>query len=348
MNMKASQNKLKKGNKNMKLKKTGKGKQNIIMNDHPTIMAPKLDKLSAVINLKDKKLNGMAFYSMINMIKDDSYCATKVTQNGKYQLAAKLYYPGKDGLIYQNGPCLFMQMTNPNLEKLQVRIEYNPSHITQAAENYLDVTFMELFGVEFYEFLYHARFTRVDICMDIISSSLEDYLFKAKWKQASQAIYGANGKLQTVCLGKSGNSQIAIYDKAAQVFGDDATNGIIRVEARCKIKCNILELANLENPFRNFDIYSLACKNPPLGKAHWLAFQDSCRARGIRNAIKKQPVQNRAALKKALASNSVEWWPAALEEWDYLWMNALEDAGLTAIPKHAPALTITNAVGLAA
>src|SRR5690606_19790135 len=138
-------------------------------------------------------------------------------------------------------PFVFLQITSPKASKRQVRFEYNPSVMTEEGEEYLEVQFTELFGMEFYQFLFHARFTRVDWCRNIMFRGIDDYLLNGKWKKVSLCHFGANGKLQTITLGKAGNNQIIAYDKAAQLHGDTATHGTIRIEARCRVNLSIHE-----------------------------------------------------------------------------------------------------------
>lgn len=316
--------------------------------DNPVVTAPLIDKLSAVVDLKDVALCSLAFSSVIDWLNYHEIGMVKVPAAGKYQLAVKIHFPTEDGLIQNSGPFLLLQITNPKVSKRQVRLEYNPAHMTEIAEDYLNVQFTELFGVEFYQLLYHARFTRVDVCRNIMDRSLGDYLIKAKWKKVSQCFFGADGSLQTINLGGSGNNQVVAYDKAAQLHGPAATHSTIRVEARCRINLTIHGLAAFKNPLMHVDLYSMACKCPPFGVAHWRAFQDACRLRGISNAIKNQPAECRAKLKKVLSTLPVTWWSIADEDWDFLWTAALEDAGLTQIPDWAPPLVMNYQAGQAA
>jgi hypothetical protein len=136
-----------------------------------------------------------------------------------------------------------------------------------------------------------------------------------------------------------------VYNKATQLHGKEAEHNTIRVEARVRIRCKAMGLATMADPFRNSQLFSLHCHQPPYGTAHWRAFVDSCRLRGIRNAILMQPADYRAKLAKYVSEKPVSWWKMGQEDWEHQRINALEDAGLTQIPDHAPPLTMQNAVG---
>lgn len=312
----------------------------IMSEDDPLITAPMIDKLSAVADLSNDGLNNIAYEVLIDWIEDHEEGIFKVPTNGKYQLGVKMHFPDKDDLIHYGGPFLHLQLTHPKSSKQQIRVEYNPAHLTSEAEDWLELRFNQLLDMGFYQFLYHCRFTRVDWCRNIMFRDIEDYLINGKWKKVSQCFFSPEGKLQTVTLGKSGNNQITAYDKAAQKHGSAATHSTIRVEARCRINMTAAELAAMKNPFKNAVLYHVGCKNPPFGQGHWRAFQDSCRLRGIRNAVKIQPVKDRAKIKKALSSQPVAWWDIADEDWGWLQDEAFENAGLTNIPTWAPPLLL--------
>lgn len=254
--------------------------------DNPMITSPQVDKLSGVVDLKEVQYCGLVFSGIIDFLNDHEQGIVKTPVAGKYQLAVKIQFPDKDGLFHGGCPFLLLQVTNPKLSKRQVRFEYNPSDLTEHAEERLEDVFGVLFGMGFYEFLRHARFTKVDIFQNIIGRDIEDYLFQAKWAKVSHPFFGADGKLETITFSKSGNNQITVYDKAREMHGLGVDHSTIRVEARCRINLTIDGLAVLKNPLQKLRIVSVECKNPPFGKAHWQAFQDSCRMRGITNALK--------------------------------------------------------------
>ena len=326
---------------NLTKKKTNKKP----MSDNPMITAPHIDKLSCVVDLVDPGLCGLAFGTMLDWVKAQSIEVVKVAVTGKYQLAVLLRYPQvQDQLIHGNSSHILLQITNPKVSKRQLRIEYNPANITEAAEDYLNVMFLELVGMGFYDLLGHARYTRVDVAREILLRSLEDYLFSCSYFKYSQCHFGKDGKLGTVTFGKGGN-QINIYDKAKQLYGLAADHSIIRIEARCRINLTLAQLAHFENPLDRVKIHSLLCKQPPFGTGFWRAFQDSCRLRGVNNAVKIQPKENQIKLKKVLSFLPVAWWRIEEADWKLRWEEAFEDAGLSQVSANPPPLVLAHLAG---
>jgi len=314
--------------------------------DNPIITAPAIDKLSAVADLPDDPLCGVTYSVILDWIKNHEVGIAKGGSTSRYALGVKIHYPTKKGdPVHLKCPMILVQITHPNCSKKQVRVEYNPAHMTEYGETYLDAMFTSMFGMEFYQFLFHCRFTRVDFCRNIVNRALEDYFIKSKWSKISQCVFNSEGKLETIYLGKCGGANIKAYDKTKQMHGQSSPHGTIRIEASCPINLSINELAKFPNPFERVVVYSTTCSNPPLGEAHWRAFQDSCHLRGISNAIKRQPVKHRSTLKKAIFSQPVSWWNITPDDWDWLLIDALDNAGLLNIPNSAPPLTFKQAFG---
>lgn len=336
-------NNLRKNNEMNKVKKNNK--VTVPNADTPVISLPVIDKISGVVDLTDVALCGLAYSGIINWLNNHELGVTKAS-GGRYGIGVCIHLPDADGVIHNSTPSVLVQVTHPKVTKRQARFEYNPSNMTEAGLEYLNAMFTELFGMGFYDVLHHARFTGIHVCRDILDQDISDYLYLAKWKQVSQCFFGKNDKLQTVNLGKKGANQITVYDKAAQLFGDNTDERIIRIEAKCKVKLTPKTLGDLPNPFRNVQVCSVMTKAPPFGLAHWRAFQDSCRLRGIAGAIKHQPADHRSKLKKAL--QPVSWWNIDDDQWPLLMQAAIKAAGLDMIPEYAPPLTMAQGIGKAA
>jgi hypothetical protein len=329
-------------------KMTKKKVSNKVGADNPVVTSPHLDKLSAVVD-QESALCGLAYNTALEWLETGECGFVKASGTKIYPLALKVHYPvTKDMLVHQKCPHLLLQLTSKKASKPQARLEWNPYYITADSEVYLDSVFTMLFGMGFYEFLFHARFTRADFCRNILLRDLEDYLIGVKWAKHSQCFFGADGKLQSITFAKSGNNQIIVYNKAKQLYGDAAAHGIIRIEARLRLNHTIGQLVAIPNPFDRVKLYSVPCKNLPYGVAHGRAFQDACRLRGIKNAIKQQPLSHRAKLKTAISKQPVTWWDIQPDDWDWLLTDALDNAGLLAIPNSAPPLKLNYLTGCAA
>ena len=306
--------------------------------DMPDVSAPLIDKLSGVVDVKDAGLHGLAYSTALGWIEAHEVGIEKASGSFKYPLAIRIYYAPDGGIVHKNCPFILLQFTSKKASYRQMRLEWNPAHMTAAAMPDIDARCMMLVGMTFYELLGHARFTRVDFCRNIADRDIEDYLIRSKWSKVSQCFFNNDGKLETINLGKSGNNQIIAYDKTKEQHGKAADHKMIRIEARCRINLTLHGLMKF--------------KNPPFGDAHWLAFQDSCRLRGVGNAIKKQPVKCQTALKKVLSTLPVTWWAIedgdSVNAWNWYLMMALKAAGLLNIPDAPPPLTLANGMGEAA
>ncbi len=314
----------------------------------PIISALQIDKLSPIIDMPDDKLCNVTYSSIISWLETNEPNVVKVKPNGKYHLAVKIHYPDEDGVIHQKSHSIRLEINHSKAAKRQIRLEYNPRDMNKAGEEYLDMMFQGIIGLTFYELLFHARFTRVDFCRDIMNSDIEDYLFQSKHSKYSQCFFGGDGKLQALNFGKSENNQILVYDKAKELYGSKTELKQIRIEARCRINLTIAGLKSFKNPLRNVQIYSVACKEYPFGFAHWVAFQDSCRVRGVGNAIKKQPPEHRYKLKQVLSTKPVTWWKIENKDWEFYLLSALKNARLDNIPSSAPPLSYSFHIGQAA
>ena len=217
------------------------------INKNLVLTLPAIDKLSGVVDIKDKKLCSAIFSNMLDIVNSGDGLAIKVPYKGKYQLAIKTFYPAAGNLIHLKSPSMLLQITHPNCSKYQMRFEYNPHYISEDGEFHLDLIFTELTGLDFYSFLYHATFTRVDFCFNILKSSLNDFFVRSKWSKNAQSFFDKDGNLESLYLGKSGNNQVTVYNKSKQLNGSVGESDTIRVESRRKIKMNISELAKIED-----------------------------------------------------------------------------------------------------
>ena len=73
-------------------------------------------------------------------------------------------------------------------------------------------------------------------------------------------------------------------------------------------------------------MFDLLCANPPLASHHWLWFCDSCRQRGVKNALASVPLSLRPEVKAALSTTEAPWWDV-----DAIWVkwpSVIDDLGL--------------------
>ena len=307
---------------------------------------PIIDKLSCVIDIDDKKLVSQCIHEIINYFEENSPDVIKTKVKGNYGISARIPYPDDDGVIDPAGKHVLFQVKNPKTAaKSQIRIEYNPFYISDIAEAHLDVIILGLIGVTFYELIGYSKVTRVDVYKTIMGHSPMDFLFHGKWKKNAQAHWSCKNGLETLYLGNSTGNQFVIYNKSIQDGSQEAIGDTIRIECRIKVNLPIKQLASMPCPFDRLSIVSMACKKPPLGTAHWRAFQDSCRMRGIPLAVKHQPADVRSKINAALKSNKVAWWPGKDCGWAKDWQLSLAKAGLNKIPAYLPKLICSELIG---
>lgn len=351
-----------------KAKKNNKMKNNKMNNSHietdlPFLSPPRLDGIRFTVPVNDPQLLGIFTSEIIDGIESGELFKIK-THPKTYAVAANIPCPDAYGELSSKNPCVCIMATPKNAEHRHVLVKFNPEKllmpqpdgtdprkvaVNETIFDHLDGVFTNLFSVGFFEFIAQGRVTGVDIHRQIAQRNPDDYMFNVKYSRSCQSIFGSDGKLGTMYFGKRASNQVVIYDKAREMHGKDAMNEITRVEYRLKPKkISANGLWSLENPFKKIIIHSLKCDNPPFGEAHLLAFQDSCRMRGVAKAIAYQPKPYRHALKKALSEQPVSWWQMSDADWFKYWHDALEDCGLNRIPDHAPPLTMVAAVGMAA
>jgi len=280
-------------------------------------------------------------WSLIEQKEPDFFMGAK---SPYYSSAFNIRCPNADGVFEKGCPMVLLQFTKKDIPKPQVRLEFNPLKIfgssnnlppamnCEPAKEHLDFMFTGLCGMEFFQFLSHARVTRLDICRHILFRSPEDYLFGVKYAKSVQSVFGGNGKLETLYFGKGTGNQTIVYNKSKHLHGDAAAWDTVRIEARLKMKkTKISDLWGIPNPLNKVRPHSLKHHKPPCGPAHWIAFQDACRYRGISNAIKCQPSKCHYRLKKALSEQPVTWWEMDDYSWTRMWHEALEDSWLNRI-----------------
>lgn len=337
------------------MKKIESNKTKYKINDYPVIRPMLIDKLAGVIDLDDQQLCKHAFGSMITALNHEP-CVEVTKTTRKYAKAILIHYPDPllGGLVHKYGPTLHLQLTHWKNMKRQLRFEYNPTYMTEAAEDYLDGLIQEMFGVPFYHLLHHARFTRIHLCRDIEDRHIEDLLIGAKWSKHSlsyvgvQNSYSGNGRLESITFGKGTGNQTIAYDKSLELSGSADGQPLTRIEIHHKCNYTYAELKKLPNLFERVQIYSLDCKDVPFGKGGHKNFQDACRLRGVNNAIRNQPVVLRSPLKKALSKKAVPWWAISESAWPKMMNAAIEGARLNNIPDHAEPLSYKFHIGQAA
>lgn len=334
-----------------------------IETDRPFLSPPRIDGIRIVIDVPDPEFHGLIASEILNNLKTGEFSKVK-TLIKSYPIAANIPCPDAYGELSPKNPCICIMATPKDAEHRHILLMFNPEKLLMRDANgkdarkaaadetlieHLDQTFVFLCGMGFFDFIAHGRVTRLDVFRQIAPRNPDDYMFKVKYARSSQSVFGSDGKLETLYFGKRASNQVAIYDKAREMHGKSTANEITRIEYRLKPdNTRVQDLWQVGNPFKKITVHSLKCDNPPFGTAHWTAFQDACRFRGVAKAIAQQPKTHRHKLKQAVSTLPVSWWDMSDEDWFKYWHGALEDCRLNLIPDYAPPLTMADTVGMAA
>ena len=312
----------------------------------PYVSAPVVDKLAGTVKLQDQKYCSSVYSRFIDESQDvDNPNVVRTKTGALGGIAIKVFFPAP-GIVTTGKPFVLLELTHHSKPERRLRFDYNPGHLTEESLVVLDHEFNGLFGVTFYELLWHAKFTKIDWHRNVMGIDLDDYLFQVMWSKKSSCTWTPpNGKPETLTFGESSGNQLQIYNKAKHLHGEAVTHHVTRIEAKQRIYYGIGSLLLMANPFANTTIISLACENPPISAGYLLALQDACRLRGITNALKQQPADVRQKMKKYFKEKEVGWWQMTKEEWSIACLEGLIKAGLNNIPEYAPPLSYSHLLG---
>ncbi|GEM_PF-4656169 len=316
-----------------------------IKSNEIVMTVPRIDKIAIVIDIPNLEFATAISQNVWDELKATDSGWVQPYSYGAYSTAAKIFCPDENGEINMQEPHMLLQIRTKSKFKPHLRIEYNPSKISEKLLEHLEWSFLGITGQSFFETLSHGRVTRHDVCTDIPYLNPEDFMIKAKYARHSQNVFGQDGTLETIYFGKQKGTQYTVYKKSQQEFGDDAEMDILRVECRVRKTIPIQNLPLLDNPFKKLEFFNLKpLKHPNVHPGHWKAFTDSVRFRGSPNtALKLQPKDIRSKLKYCLSQNKFEGWkPDNL--WGVHWLNALEGYHLLKLPNAMP-FTLQTAVG---
>ena len=174
------------------------------------------------------------------------------------------------------------------------------------------------------EFL-SARITRIDLATDIRQLPIEQIAVARQDNTVSSAIYyGRDGRPQTIYLGaKDSDVRFAIYDKRAQSRGRVRSLAFARtrIEARIKERLDFPALLRHQNPFSQLlirEYVAMVIGDRQNADYHWEWFLDSCKTRGLENALSLAPGRSRYNWSQRVASREPPTWWNPNEIWEGL------------------------------
>lgn len=309
----------------------------------PLLTAPCIDKLSIIVpNITDEQYIKGVEQNLWNAVKFPELGLANAKKALGYKTCMTINHVPNTKTLVTSSP-LLLQLDHYNKSRPQIRMEWNPAKMTYEFSNQVDDIFQVNFGFGFYEILGKSKITRIDLAVDIFNMDLESLLVKVKNKRIARTFFNQDGEIATMTFGGSKGNQYVLYSKSEQM-GVANFGSTVRIEARMRPKGLWMKnIADMANPLSAVQIFNLDCIDNAIDNGFWNAFRDSCRYRGVNNALKLQSGKIKAKLKKAVNENSADWWNPELF-WGEHWINILDDCEFLDLPA-CPDLTYANAAG---
>ena len=290
------------------------------------ISSPSIDKFTFLPLLEDETAFDRAKHALTTQAFEGVLKDTDTTKRDLIVL--------KMNLQLNERKTTYLQIDISSLYR-RIRLEHSPSKIDSSARACLDDIARKAFDLRTFEhLLIGAKVTRVDICRDIHGMHIEDFFFKAKQMRVCNNFKTDHtGVLETINFGTRGSNQFCIYNKAMERGLNPFTSPAwTRIEYR-RIPQNFFmsDLLDLKNPFPQLEIYGL-----DLGVLNFIPqeylvwFMDSCRFRGVSDALKAGHLQGKVKDKtlRQMKERLLPCWIAAQRNWDSEWIEALKIAHL--------------------
>ncbi|TXN72839.1 hypothetical protein [Methylobacterium sp. WL6] len=201
----------------------------------------------------------------------------------------------------------------------RIRLEFNPRKLGGEGLTEL-AAWMDSILPDGWEYVVtNGHVTRIDIAVDVVGVRVENFLCLPK-QGITSTVWGVNGQVQTITLGKKGD-QTSIYNvKAKRLNKKQGWSGKtkIRVERRLKNPTfyGFSKLSELANPFSGL-VMTFALPPPAADMKfwEWRIFGDSVQVRGLAAALALLPKERRAKYRAHLKLYAQSWWnPEALWE----------------------------------
>ena len=297
------------------------------------VLRPKIDKLTLVFDV-DQELRE----ALVQFISQ----APKLDEEGQVSYASAAQLPGaryKWNVEFKSktlGEKVLVQAV-PKVKnaKHTFRIEMNPAKLGRNG--------LKIFREQFHEFMFTAisfpqvievaKVTRLDLAVDVIGVQIGELLLELRKPGKWHAYHAEDGLMETIYLGikSKSNSTRWAYDKLKQLEETGATplHGTAdhtRIEARCKTMRTVMELQKLNNPLSKLRVLFPSVGKPPEEPHHWRLFVDSCRHRGIANALALIPKPVREAYAVTLEGTMKHIWRSD-KLWE-TWPDVIASSGL--------------------
>lgn len=288
---------------------------------------PKIDKLTVVYYLS----NAEGVVKFLHHVSEHRPNHVKISRKQRGRTTTALMLSLTDTSKRDN----FMEVQGTP-EDCRLRFEFNPSNMVDRHWTVMDGLIYTGLGFDdFSDFLAVTGATRFDVCRDIQGLEIENAFFKAKGMRARDNFKRDHtGVLQTIDFGVPSGNQFTIYNKTEERGLSSASHGACtRVEYKHRISpaVPLSYLLGFENPFPKVEIYGLDMPIlTMIPEQYFVWFMDSCRFRGVNNALKAAGFDSdaRAYAGDKLKERVLPLWVAAQNGWNEAWVQALKEARL--------------------
>lgn len=261
-----------------------------------------IDKISIVLEVNDKHHHAIK-ERLEEMLPEHGY---KITRP-RYKFSAKIYLEYPD--IYAEVSICPKHPSYPFF-----RVEFNPA---AGYVNDFKVIVKQILPGGYEQLVEGGKCTRIDAAVDVHGIDINDLIVLYPKMRKTKGFYN-NGKLETYTLGiKYGETEICVYDKAAQIKMLNEKNEIklpipkqpvTRIEVRKKKGYPFKEIASVPNFFEGIQISSYFSFAPVKDKERFNLFLEVCRSRGAVDALKMLSEASRVLYRKMIQSCKLVWW----------------------------------------
>ena len=273
------------------------------------IYPPAIDKLSICLAIDDNQDKEDIEKNLWMILKSPGEGFFGAKKTGGYQINLRMHLPSTNASFTKH--FILIQARPYNIHAPFMRFEWNPWKIGVEGLGYFKAMLETMIPYGYLQLRSDGKVTRLDIAVDILGTPIDELIIRAKRSRAYSLYMGADGHIETVYLGKPKSAQTVAYDrvKKLQKEGQKAPAfPITRIECRLKPNIPLHQIAALKNPLRRVVVIDLSKADLPACAAHLVWFRDSCRTRGIKNALRVLPTKERKTYEKAINAATVHWW----------------------------------------
>ncbi len=293
------------------------------------VLYPIIDKISLTIPVLSIDDQAMYRAQIMDLSKDED-----ISHFESVSLPGSKYKYGMNWK-YQNESILIQADPHSPTVKNFLRLEFNPSKLGEAGMAALkDMIFIEfsMNSLPYQSIVDTASCTRLDIACDLINAPTSEIIAQGTGAGKKHTYHDTEGNLETAYLDLSnfGQSKKMMYNKLQQQIDTAEEPSFAGVNhTRVEVihgSTMLFKLPNIQNPLTKVRVIHPLVKPPKTNDLIWNLFLDSCRYRGVNQAIRRLPQTMRGPFQMALDNAAqATWRPAKLwTKWPELVARLLE------------------------